>query len=75
VKIKNFSDGTYKLEVKGRITSGLIKRAAGEKKIISHEKLKEIAAMQIPYLNTEDLGKAQKIIAGTARSAGIKIEG
>jgi ribosomal protein L11 len=29
--------------------------------------------MQLPYLNTEDLEKAQKTIAGTARSAGIKV--
>ena len=73
VKIKVFSDGTYKLDVKGRITSDLIKRAAGEKKLISKEELKKIAEMQLPYLNTEDLEKAQKTIAGTARSAGIKI--
>jgi large subunit ribosomal protein L11 len=74
VKIKVFSDGTYKFDVKGRITSDLIKRAAGEKKIISKEDLKKIAEMQLPYLNTEDLEKAQKTIAGTAQSAGIKIE-
>ncbi|KLL04102.1 MAG: 50S ribosomal protein L11 [Mycoplasmataceae bacterium CE_OT135] len=75
VKIKVFSDGTYKFDVKGGITSDLIKKAAGEKKIISQEQLKKIAETQLPYLNTEDLAKAQKTIAGTAKSAGIKIEG
>ena len=77
VKIKVFSEKekSYEFTVKGRITSDLVKRAAGEKKIISKEELKKIAEMQLPYLNTEDLEKAQKTIAGTAKSAGIKIEG
>ncbi|RHZ37727.1 hypothetical protein [endosymbiont GvMRE of Glomus versiforme] len=75
VKVKVLSNGNYEFDVKGRITSDLIKRAAGEKKIISQEELKKIAEIQLPYLNTEDLEKAQKTIAGTAKSAGIKIEG
>ncbi|RHZ36973.1 uL11 family ribosomal protein [endosymbiont GvMRE of Glomus versiforme] len=74
VKIKVFSDGNFKFDVKGRVTSDLIKRAAGEKKTISQEELKKIAEMKLPYLNTDNLEKAQKTIAGTARSAGIKIE-
>jgi large subunit ribosomal protein L11 len=74
VKIKIFSDGTYQFTVKDRATSDLIKRAAGEKKIISKEELKKIAEIKLPDLNTEDLEKAQKTIAGTARSAGYKIE-
>ncbi|CAJ0840988.1 6109_t:CDS:2, partial [Entrophospora sp. SA101] len=69
VKIKVFADGTYEFEVKGKITSDLIKKVAGEKKIISQAELKKIAEMQLPYLNTEDLAKAQKTIAGTAKSA------
>lgn len=73
VKIKVFSNGTYQMDVKGRITSDLLKKAAGEKKVISKEELKKIAEMQLPYLKTEDLEKAQKTIAGTAKSAGIKI--
>jgi len=75
VKIKIFSDGTYKFDVKGRITRDLIKKAAGEKKIISKEELKKIAEMKLPDLNTEDSEKAQKTIEGTARSIGIKVEG
>ncbi|CAJ0747818.1 268_t:CDS:2, partial [Entrophospora sp. SA101] len=71
VKIKVFADGTYEFEVKGKITSDLIKKVAGEKKIISQAELKKIAEMQLPYLNTEDLAKAQKTIAGTAKSAEI----
>jgi len=57
------------------VTFDLIKRVVGEKKTISKEELKKIAEMKLPDLNTEDLEKAQKIIMGTARSAGIKIEG
>lgn len=75
VKIKVFSDGTYKFNVKGRVTSDLIKKAVGEKKTISKEELKKIAEIKLPDLNTEDLEKAQKTIAGTAQSAGIKVEG
>ncbi|CAI2184159.1 14353_t:CDS:2 [Funneliformis geosporum] len=73
VKLKVFSNGTYQMEVKGQITSDLLKKAAGEKKVISKAELKKIAEIQLPYLKTENLEKAQKTIAGTAKSAGIKI--
>ena len=55
-------------------TIQLIKAKVNEN-ILSQKSLKEIAEMKMPDLNTEDLEKAQKIIAGTAKSAGIKIEG
>lgn len=42
---------------------------------ISREKLKEVAEMKMPDLNANDIEAAMKIIAGTARSMGIEVEG
>lgn len=44
-----------------------------EKKEIPPAELEEIARKMMPSLNTDDIEKAKKIVAGTARSAGIKI--
>jgi large subunit ribosomal protein L11 len=41
---------------------------------ISQAKLREIAEKKMPDLNANDVEGAMKIIAGTARSMGIKIE-
>ena len=41
---------------------------------ISQDQLKEIAAIKIPDLNTNDLSKAMRIVAGTAKNMGIKIK-
>lgn len=73
VKIKVFTDKTYQLAIKGSRTIDLIKEYSKEN-IISEEDLNKVAQAKLPYLNTESLEKAQKIIAGTARSASIKIK-
>lgn len=45
-----------------------------ERKEISAVELEKIAREKLPYLNTDDLEKAKKIVAGTARSLeGFKI--
>jgi ribosomal protein L11 len=45
-----------------------------ERKEISEAELEKIAREKLPYLNTDDLEKAKKIVAGTARSFnGFKI--
>ena len=44
-----------------------------ERKEISEAELEKIAREKMPSLNTDDLEKAKKIVAGTARSSGIKI--
>jgi large subunit ribosomal protein L11 len=44
-----------------------------ERKEITWEEIKKIAQIKLPDLNTDDLEKAQKIVAGTAKSAGVKI--
>ena len=41
---------------------------------VSAEKLKEIAEYKMPDLNAIDLESAMKIIAGTARNMGVKVE-
>jgi large subunit ribosomal protein L11 len=75
VKIKVFPNETYKFVVKTPPTIQFIKAKISSQNILSSQALKEIAEIKLPDLNTEDLAKAQKTIAGTARSAGIKIEG
>jgi len=42
---------------------------------ISKAKLKEIAEIKMPDLNANDVEAAMNIIAGTARSMGIEVEG
>ena len=41
---------------------------------ITPEQIREIAERKMPDLNANDLDAASKIIAGTARSMGIKVE-
>lgn len=40
---------------------------------VTHEQLAEIAQTKLPDLNTKDLPKAMKIIAGTAKNMGIAV--
>lgn len=42
---------------------------------ITRDKLREVAEMKMPDLNANDIEAAMKIIAGTARSMGIEVEG
>ena len=64
----------YQFTIRGQITSELIKKASGEKKTLSQEEIEKIAREKLPYLNTDDLEKAKKIVAGTVRSFnGVKI--
>ena len=42
---------------------------------ISADKLKEVAEYKMPDLNAIDIEGAMKIVAGTARNMGIKVEG
>ncbi|MBI3943261.1 MAG: 50S ribosomal protein L11 [Chloroflexi bacterium] len=42
---------------------------------ITQKQLREIAEMKLPDLNANDLEAAQKMIEGTARSMGIRVEG
>ena len=42
---------------------------------LSADKLKEIAEYKMPDLNAYDLDAAMKIVAGTAKNMGVKVEG
>jgi large subunit ribosomal protein L11 len=76
VRITVSEDKSYQFTIQGQITSDLIKKSSSEKKVISEEEIEKIAREKLPYLNTDDLEKAKKIVAGTLRSFnGVKIEG
>ncbi len=81
-----FKDRTFTFKLKTPLASELLKKAAGvergsgepNKKTVgkvTRAQVKEIAEMKMPDLNTTDIEQAMKIIAGTAKNMGIKVEG
>ena len=85
VVISVYEDRTFDFIVKSPPASVLIKRAANlakasgapGKEIIGEvtvEQLAAIAKEKMEDLNTKDLDQAVKVIAGTARSMGIKVK-
>lgn len=86
VEITVFEDKSYAFVVKQPLSSDLVKRAAGIDKgasnplkdragVLTREKLREVAKAKMADLNTDDEEMAMRIIAGTARSMGVRIEG
>jgi len=84
-EITVFEDRTFTFILKTPPASDLLRKAAGVEKgagnplkdkvgKISKAKLREIAEKKMPDLNANDVEAAEKIIAGTARSMGVKIE-
>lgn len=82
VKIRVFEDRTYEYDVKTPITTTLIKAKAGVAKgnsktgnagKMTTEDLRAIATEKMVDLNAHSVDQAMKIIAGSARSMGIKI--
>ena len=80
-----YEDRTFTFIVKTPPTSELIRKALkiakGSEKPnlnkvgkLSQAQLKEIAQMKLVDLNTKDVEKAMKVIAGTARNMGVEIE-
>ena len=85
VEITVFEDRSFAFKIKQPLTSELIKRAAGIEKgsgnplkdkvgVLTQEKLREVAKAKMPDLNTTDEQMAMNIVAGTARSMGVRIE-
>ncbi len=85
VEIIIFEDRSFDFKLKTPLASQLIKKAVGiekgsgepnRKKVakISKAQLKEIAEKKMPDLNTNDIEKAMKIIAGTAKNMGIEVK-
>jgi large subunit ribosomal protein L11 len=85
VEITVFEDRSFTFITKTPPATDLLKKALGMEKgsgntgheevgTISRDKLREIAQVKAKDLSANDIEEAEKIIAGTARSMGIKVE-
>ena len=85
VEITVYEDRSFTFITKTPPAAELIKKAAGVAKgsatphtvkvaTLSKAQVSEIAAQKLVDLNANDLAAAEKIIAGTARSMGIRVE-
>ncbi len=81
-----YEDRSYDFVVKTPPVAGLLFKAAGIEKgsgkpntskagSITSAQLREIAEKKMPDLNAKDIEGAMKIVAGSARQAGIEIKG
>jgi large subunit ribosomal protein L11 len=84
VKITIYQDKSYSFILKSPPASSLLAKYVGIKKgsaepnkqivgNITQEQIKEIALIKLVDLNTKDIDRAISIIAGTAKSMGLKI--
>jgi len=84
--ISVFADRSFTFELKTPPAAVLLKRAAkiakgsgepNKEKVgkVTSDQVREIAEMKAPDLNAHDVDQAMRIIAGTARSMGIEVEG
>jgi len=80
-----YEDRSFEFETKKAPVSEMIKKKLGIEKgsgeaskevvgKLSQKDLEEIAKEKIDDLNTEDIEAAKKIVAGAARSMGVKVE-
>ena len=83
VEITIYDDRSFDFVLKTPPAAFLLKKAAGIKSgsskgevvaTLSRDKLKEIAETKLPDLNAYTVEEAMKIVEGTARNMGIKIE-
>jgi large subunit ribosomal protein L11 len=85
VEITVYEDRTFTFVTKTPPTSDLLKKALGVEKAsiqagheevgtLSHDKIHEIAELKAKDLNANSIEAAERIIEGTARSMGIKVE-
>lgn len=86
VVITVYEDKSFDFELKTTPAAIMLKKAANTQKgaanaltdkagSITVDQLKEIAEYKMPDLNANSVEGAMKIVAGTARNMGIKIEG
>ena len=84
VVVTVFEDRSHQLTYKTPPTSFLIRKALGIQSgasnpltqtvgTLSGQQIKEIAERKLPDLNANDLDAAIKVVAGTARSMGVKV--
>jgi large subunit ribosomal protein L11 len=81
-----YADRTFTFELKTPPAAVLLKRAAKLEKgsgepnrnkvgRVTRAQVREIAELKLPDLNANDIDAAMRIVAGTARSMGIEVEG
>ena len=85
VVITAYEDKSFDFVLKTTPAANMLKKAAGISKAsgdqkqtagsITVDQLREIAEYKMPDLNANDVDAAMKIIAGTAKNMGIKING
>jgi large subunit ribosomal protein L11 len=86
VIITVFADKTFTFITKTPPAAELLKKAAKVEKgsgepnrnkvaRVTRGQIREIAQLKLPDLNATDIDNAERIIAGTARSMGIEVEG
>jgi large subunit ribosomal protein L11 len=86
VEVTIFADRTFTFITKTPPAAILLRKEAGIEKgsatsnrvkvgKVTRAQVKKIAEIKMPDLNANDLEKAMKMIAGTARSMGIEVEG
>lgn len=86
VEISVYEDRTFSFVLKTSPAAELLKKAAKTGKgaanplkdkvgSVTEAQLREIAEQKMEDLNANDVEAAMKIVAGTARSMGIKVEG
>jgi large subunit ribosomal protein L11 len=85
VEITVYEDRSYAFKIKQPLTTDLIKRAAGietgahnpkTEKVgtLTKDQLRSIAKAKMPDFNTEDEEAAMRIVAGSARQMGVKVD-
>lgn len=85
VEITVYEDRTFDFVIKTPPTAFLVKKVLGLKKgsvkganetvaTLTRAQLKEIAEIKLPDLNAYDIDAAMKIVEGTARNMGVKVE-
>jgi large subunit ribosomal protein L11 len=86
VVIAVYSDKSFTFEIKTPPAAVLLKKAAGVSKgsgtpnsakigTVTRAQLEEIATLKMKDLNANDMDAAVRIIAGSARSMGLNVEG
>ncbi len=81
-----YEDRTFDFVLKTPPAASLLIKVAGLSKggvkganeivaTITKDQLKQVAEIKLPDLNTNDLNRAMKIVAGTARNMGIAVKG
>ena len=86
VLITVYADRSFSFDIKEPPTAFLLRKAAGiesgsaepnREKVgkVTRAQLEEIVGMKNPELNSYDVDHAVRIVAGTARSMGIEVEG